>query len=104
MEKKLGSQKHKMVILAVRHETFEVEAGVLSFTSALSCIYSSALLDFGIQLVPYDTDNQDGRRGVVSCIQGHPRHALQDGGFSGAASGGSLDSDVFHPASHLYQQ
>jgi hypothetical protein len=50
MEKKLGAQKHKMVILAVRHETFEVEAGVVSFTSALSCIYRSAPLDFGIRL------------------------------------------------------
>ena len=75
-----------MVILAVRHESFEVAAGVLSFTSALSCIYSSALLDFGIQLVPHDTENQDGRRAVVSRVQGHPRDAISDGGLCGATS------------------
>jgi small neutral amino acid transporter SnatA (MarC family) len=44
-----------MAILAVRHESFDVAAGVLSFTSALSCIYSSAPLDFGIRL--HDTDH-----------------------------------------------
>jgi hypothetical protein len=74
-----------MAILAVRHENPYLQTGVLSFTSALSCIYSSALLDFGIQLVPHDTENQDGRRAVVSRLQGHPRDALQDGCLCGAA-------------------
>jgi hypothetical protein len=35
IEKKLGSQKHKLAILAVRHDGSEFQAGVLSFTSAL---------------------------------------------------------------------
>jgi hypothetical protein len=75
-----------MVILAVRHESFEVEEGVLSFTSALSCIYRSAPLDFDIRLD--DTSYQDGGRGIVSCIQGHPWHEIPIGDFCGAEGGG----------------
>ena len=50
MEKKRGSQKHKMGILGVRHETFELELEVLSFTLVLYCIYRSALFNFNILL------------------------------------------------------
>jgi hypothetical protein len=38
-----------MAILTVRHESFDVAAEMLSFTSALSYIYRSAPLDFAIQ-------------------------------------------------------
>jgi hypothetical protein len=51
---------------------------------------------------PHDTDNQDGGRGVISRIQRHPWYEIPNGDLHGAESGGSLDPDVLHPASHLY--
>jgi hypothetical protein len=56
IEKKLTSQKHKSAILAVRHDGSELQAEVFSFTSALYCIYTSALVDLSFSyLEPNDS-------------------------------------------------